>query len=222
MGSGMWFVIVTGFSLGLAYAAIPGPVNTETIRRGLASGFRPAVLVQLGAMLGDLVWAVVGLTGVAVLAGSDGVSTVLGFIGAVFLLGLALSSIQAARLGASPVLTTIGRSSRHVVIGAMFSLASPIGLVFWAGLGSGLIVALGDPTRSELVLVMLSFMTAVLVWSVGLSLAISLGRRHMTSRLVRFVDATSGVVLGWFGFHLLWSTVTRSVAFLDPITRILD
>ena len=69
---------------------------------------------------------------------------------------------------------------------------------------------------------MLSVLTAVLVWSVGLSLATALNRRRMTTRLVRFVDATSGGVVGWFGVQLLWSTVTRSVALLDPIARIVD
>lgn len=38
--------------IGLAYCATPGAVNAEALRRGLARGFWPALLVQLGSLIG--------------------------------------------------------------------------------------------------------------------------------------------------------------------------
>ncbi len=46
-------LLVTGLTLGLDYSAVPGAVNTEALRQGLASGFRPAWLIQTGALMGD-------------------------------------------------------------------------------------------------------------------------------------------------------------------------
>ena len=66
---------ITGLLLGLAYSAVPGAVNTEALRRGLDRGFRPAALVQTGALLGDIGWAVLGLTGAVVLIQRDAIAT---------------------------------------------------------------------------------------------------------------------------------------------------
>lgn len=47
-------LLVSGFTVGIAYTFVPGPVNTEATRRGLNHGFGPALAVQSGALVGDL------------------------------------------------------------------------------------------------------------------------------------------------------------------------
>jgi threonine/homoserine/homoserine lactone efflux protein len=42
--------------LSLAYVASPGPVNIETLRRGLAGGFRAALALQRGAIGASISW----------------------------------------------------------------------------------------------------------------------------------------------------------------------
>ena len=214
------FLFATGFALGLAYAAVPGPVNTESIRRGFAGGFRPALLIQVGAMIGDVVWAVLGLAGVAVLTGSDGMSVLLGAAGAGFLLILAHGTFRSALMGADQRVMPPARPGRHVVVGAMFSLANPIGIAFWAGVGGGLVVTLGDPSQTELAIVLAGFMGAVVVWAVMLSAGIAFGRRYATPRVVQVVDVVTGLVLGWFGIQLLYSTVQLAADWLWPLTAL--
>ena len=92
-------MLLTALALGLAYAAVPGAVNTEALRRGLAGGFRPAALVETGAIVGDTAWAVVGLGGAAALARFDAVTLALGLVGGGFLLALARSAFLAALRG---------------------------------------------------------------------------------------------------------------------------
>jgi len=58
----------TALGFGLAYAAAPGAVNTEAVRRGLARGACATLHVELGSLVGDAVWAVLALTGVTLLA----------------------------------------------------------------------------------------------------------------------------------------------------------
>ncbi|WP_157062047.1 hypothetical protein [Alicyclobacillus ferrooxydans] len=48
-------LIITAGLLGFIYSAAPGAVNTEALRRGLKRGFFPSFMVQIGALLGDLV-----------------------------------------------------------------------------------------------------------------------------------------------------------------------
>ena len=64
-----FYALVFGF----VFCLSPGAVLAETLRRGLQHGFRPALLVQVGSLVGDAVWAVIGLTGLALLIQHDAV-----------------------------------------------------------------------------------------------------------------------------------------------------
>src|SRR3954469_20368500 len=144
-------LLVTGLTLGLAYSAVPGAVNTEALRRGLAGGFRPARLIQTGALMGDFLWAVVGLTGAAVLIQRDAISTLLGLVGAGFLFALARSAFRGALAGSTEAQSAGERQKSGLVIGITFSLANPAGLAFWTGLGGGVMASEGDPGNPRLV-----------------------------------------------------------------------
>src|SRR5512138_656777 len=83
--------------LGLAYVASPGPVNIETLRRGLVGGFRVALALQLGSLIGDLFWAMLVLAGVRLLLTHAAAQTVLSIAGAALLLYLGCSALRSWR-----------------------------------------------------------------------------------------------------------------------------
>src|SRR5512134_3837873 len=58
-------LFVSSFFLAIAFCAPPGVVTAETVRRGAARGFFPALFVQLGSLVGDTTWAILALTGLA-------------------------------------------------------------------------------------------------------------------------------------------------------------
>ena len=45
---------IAGAIMAISLSAPPGSVTMETVRRGLRGGFRPALFVQLGSVIGDL------------------------------------------------------------------------------------------------------------------------------------------------------------------------
>src|SRR5215469_16908712 len=81
-------LIVTAVGLGIAYAAAPGAVNTEALRRGVSWGARSTLLVETGSLIGDSLWAVLALTGVTLLTHFLALQVVLGIAGGCFLLRL--------------------------------------------------------------------------------------------------------------------------------------
>ncbi len=81
IGFALSALIITACVLSFVYSAAPGAVNTEAVRRGLQRGFVPSFLVQIGAVLGDLVWAMIGLAGVALLLQVLPVRIMLGIAG---------------------------------------------------------------------------------------------------------------------------------------------
>ena len=130
-------LLLAAAGLGLAYAATPGVVNTECVRRGLTSGFRPAFLVQVGALAGDAFWALLALAGIAALSGSDSLEAGLSIIGGMFLCRLAFRALRDAWRGSASDGGIAGLGSMHT--GLVFGLANPAGLAFWAGVGGGLL-----------------------------------------------------------------------------------
>ena len=202
-------MLLTALALGLAYAAVPGAVNTEALRRGLAGGFRPAALVETGAIVGDTAWAVVGLGGAAALARFDAVTLALGLVGGGFLLALARSAFLAALRGGQPGDAAPPRDGSSLAVGLMFGLANPAGIAFWAGIGGGVVAVSGPGSLGRAVAFLAAFALGNAVWAVGLAAAVGWGRHRVDRRLFRWVDAACGVALGWFGVRLPLGALRR-------------
>ena len=49
----MTTLFAAAFLLGLVFNAAPGAVFAETVRQGMRGGFRPALAVQVGSLVGD-------------------------------------------------------------------------------------------------------------------------------------------------------------------------
>lgn len=193
--------------LGIAYAAAPGVVNTECLRRGISSGFRPAFLVQAGALLGDGVWALIAFSGLAALSSMSSLLALVGLAGGLFLCKMALDAFRDAAHGRSAAEAT--DSSQPLRTGLIFGLANPAALAFWSGIGGGLLSARKDDNPATLLWFLIAFLTGALVWSAAFSTLASAGRRFARPRVFRAIDALCGAVIGYFGVRLVWSSARR-------------
>jgi threonine/homoserine/homoserine lactone efflux protein len=201
-------LILAAVGLGLAYSAAPGAVNTESLRRGLERGFRPALLVQVGALLGDLAWAVLALVGIGLFLQDRSIQAILGVAGACFLLRLGWNALQQAWRGGLP--GAHGQVSRgDFATGIFFSLANPFGLAFWSGVGGGMAVTGGaEPGLQEGLIFLTGFIGGAAIWCLLAASAVGWGRQLIGPGLVRWIGALSGLALGYFGLRLLWETLT--------------
>ncbi len=90
-------LFISSFILAIAFCAPPGVVTAETVRRGAARGFFPALFVQLGSLVGDTTWAIIALTGLAFIVQNNLAKIVLSLIGILLMLKLAWDAIKDAR-----------------------------------------------------------------------------------------------------------------------------
>jgi threonine/homoserine/homoserine lactone efflux protein len=201
--------LVIAVILGIAYAAAPGVVNTECLRRGFASGFRGAFGVQLGALLGDGVWAVIAFSGLAALSRAASLLDAIGLAGGLFLCKIALDAFRDAARGRS--VRTDAAESSALRTGVIFGIANPAALAFWSGLGGGVLSTKGNHDPANLIWFLCAFLIGALIWSVAFSSLASIGRRYARPRVFRAIDATCGAVVGYFGIRLVWGSARRLV-----------
>src|SRR5437667_8498848 len=90
-------LVAAAFILGFVFNATPGPVFAETVRQGIRGGFRSAFAVQLGSLVGDALWAAIGLIGVGLLLQMESLRFPISLASIVYLLWLAWSSWRGSR-----------------------------------------------------------------------------------------------------------------------------
>lgn len=199
--------IASAVGLGIAYAAAPGAVNTEALRRGVARGARSALLVETGSLIGDSLWALLALTGVTLLTRYLAFQIVLGIAGGFFLLRLAWLALAEAsmRQRAPSCSPDASRARGDFATGVVFGLANPVGLAFWSGLGSSVIAS--GATGWQFAFFFAGFFLGAVLWCVGISALIRWGRRRLHPHMFRWINALCGLALGFFGARILWTTL---------------
>ncbi|HEU5229660.1 MAG TPA: LysE family translocator [Ktedonobacteraceae bacterium] len=197
-------LLITAIGLGIAYAASPGAVNTEAIRRGVTHGARSTLMVETGSLIGDSFWALLALTGVTVFAHYLAIQVVLGIVGGCFLLRMAWLALYEAlahrRSAEGKTATTRG----DFATGVIFGLANPVGLAFWSGLGSSVVAS--GVVGVQFAVFFIGFFIGAVLWCIGISSGMRWGRRWIRPALFRWINILCGLALGYFGARVLWLT----------------
>jgi chemosensory pili system protein ChpE len=204
-------LIGTACFLGIVYSAAPGAVNTEALRRGLKRGFMSSFSVQLGALQGDLVWAVVGLTGVALVFHFMSIQTILGIAGVAFLLCMSWMSFLDAR---KPIDLTQSetKEQRDFLTGIVFSLANPFGIAFWGGICGGFVAHItGMPLIDKLMFLFVGFATGAFACCVGISALIAWSRKFIGEKLLRGIFTLSSLAMAYFALEMLWGLIHNTI-----------
>ena len=175
-------LFITAFLLGLVFNAAPGPVFVETIKQGANGGFHAALQTQLGSLVGDASWAVLGLSGIGLLIQIDMVRIPLGFAGAGYLIYLAWDSWRAACSEdtiESHTKPQVGPAFRR---GMSLSLTNPQNLAFWVAIGSTLGgLGIAEPQTTDYTVFMAGFMASSLIWCFVCAAAVASILRQVSS-----------------------------------------
>lgn len=136
---------VQALLLGVTYVLAPGPLIIETVRRGIWGGSRAAAAVQGGAFGGELLFALLFISGFASLLVSPELQFGLGMVGAALLVYLGVTMARsmhsvAGQIGSGQTWNGIVnvaplRLWRHAIVGLMLTVANPYTLIFWFSVG---------------------------------------------------------------------------------------
>lgn len=194
----MLAVFLTGLWLGFVFNVAPGAVFTESLRRGISGGFRPAFSVQIGSLAGDAIWAVLGLAGAAAVLSQPHLTIPLTLVGCGVLILLGVHGLRAA-LASTPHVSADSRPSRHssaMLAGAAMSIGNVWNVVYWGGAGGAIAGALGasDPVLATAVF-FAAFMLSSVAWCFVCAGIIAGLRRALKPRLIRVIEGGSALAL---------------------------
>ncbi len=200
----MLLTALTGALMAISFSAPPGPVALETIRRGLRGGFRPALQVQLGSIIGDVTWCALALLGLAPLVQVAWVRVLLSVAGVAVLVYLGAAGIREA-LTSRPAATEAKAAPAHGAFrsGLAISMANPMAVGYWLSVGGALVTAgVAGNTAGQTASFISGFIGGTVAWAFVMALAVRWGRVLMTPRVFRWVNLGCSAALLVFGVAL--------------------
>jgi chemosensory pili system protein ChpE len=201
-------LFISSFVLAIAFCAPPGVVTAETVRRGAARGFIPALFVQFGSLVGDTTWAIIALTGLAFLVQNNIARIILSLIGFLLMLKLAWDAFQDARKGKALETSAPVSARGDFATGAFLSLGNPMNIVFWTGLGTTVFASLsGQPQAADFAIFFAGFLSGAIVWCFVMAGLIAWGRKVVTASFFRWVNLACGLALTYFAVQLGWNLI---------------
>ena len=196
-------LFISSFLLAIAFCAPPGVITAETVRRGAARGFRPALFVQFGSLVGDTTWAIIALTGLAFVVQNNLAKIVLSLVGILLMAKLAWDAIKDARHGKELDTSTSYSHRGDFTNGAFLSLGNPMNIVFWTGLGTTVFASIsGRPQPSDFAIFFAGFLGGAIVWCFVMAGLVAWGRQFVTRTFFRWVNFACGLALGYFALQL--------------------
>jgi chemosensory pili system protein ChpE len=196
-------LFLSSFLLAIAFCAPPGVITAETVRRGAARGFLPALFVQFGSLVGDTTWAILALTGLAFLVQNNVMKILLSLVGMLLMLKLAWQAIRDARRGSGLMAGSSESGRGDFTSGAFLSLGNPMNIVFWTGLGTTVFASIsGTPRPADFVLFFTGFLAGAVLWCFVMAGLVAWGRRFVTQGFFRWVNFACGMALGFFALQL--------------------
>lgn len=165
-------ILTTAFMLGLVFNAAPGAVFAETIKRSMSGGYREALFLQLGSLVGDALWAILGLLGIGVLLQSPAMQLPVAMAGAAYLAYLAWDSwaasnapIQSSASHKENIKTSAKSTQSAARAGVIISATNPQNIAYWAAIGSAFgALGITQPQPLDYALFFSGFMLSSLLW----------------------------------------------------------
>ena len=201
----------SAFFLGFIFNAAPGAVFAETIRQGIKGGFKPALAVQIGSLVGDALWAILGLAGVGFLLQLNSLRFPVGIAGVLYLLWLAWDAWQEANKEFNGHYDTIiAHHQKALRSGVFLSITNPQNIAYWAALGSAMgAIGVTEPTTNHYLIFFAGFMGSSFLWSFLCAGLVSqvFGKAGATwARLTYRACAVIFLMLAFSSLQNLWSS----------------
>ena len=194
-------IFISSFIIAMSGAMMPGPVLTVTISESTKRGFLAGPLIVLGHGILEISLLVLLVLGFADLINNPKFLGVVGIAGGIVLLWISfgmLKGIKQLRLD-----LTSGKSAwgGPVIAGILTSLANPYWIIWWATIGLSYVIISMKFGFIGLAVFFTGHILADLLWYSTVSLFVSRGKKHISTKIYRGIIGSCAIVLIFFGIY---------------------
>ncbi|RMQ42524.1 hypothetical protein ALQ04_00588 [Pseudomonas cichorii] len=197
-----------GFLLSLSLCLDIGLANIAMITLSMQRGFSRGLLLGLGTCVGDLIYAVLAMLGMAVLLQYEAVRYVLWLGGSAVLAYLCFKMVASA-VGVSGGIESRdgqwGKTGPALFFrGIVLAMSSPSAILWFAAVGGALIARQGSDlsTASSF---LAGFLAAGVVWSITLCALAHQGGRIMGEKMLKWSYIASALIFAYFTLYVVIS-----------------
>lgn len=204
----MLIYFIKSWFIGLAIAAIVGPISMLFIRKTLELGFIGAVSVGLGACLGDLIYAVIAVTGITVLSSFLLENAfIIKVIGGVFLIYLGLKEIRNKDSVTDSIMSHRKQFFKLSAQTMFLTLTSPLTIMTFIGVFAsigGTIVTVQDS-----IIMAVGVFLGSMTWWMILGKIVTTTKKYLSKTWIDRIRYLSAIILLGFGLVALISGLLR-------------
>ena len=197
--------LVSGLIIGFSIAAPVGPIGVLCIRRTLAEGRAHGLVSGLGAATADAIYGCIAAFGLTFISDTLVQQQVwLRLLGGAFLIFLGVKTLLAKPSEKSPSEKRTGLLGAY---GSTFflTLTNPVTMLSFAAIFAGIGLGSAVADYSSAMLLVLSVFTGSALWWLILSGTVSLLRKKVTPKVLRWINRFSGATIMSFGVFVLIS-----------------
>jgi len=196
-----------GFLLSLSLCLEIGLANMAMITLAMQRGFAQGVWLGVGTCVGDLIYAILAMAGMAVLLQIEWVRWVLWVGGSAVLCYLCvkmiLSALKVKANEPSGAAKQWGDTNRALFTrGVMLAMSSPSAILWFAAVGGAIIARQGSDIASA-GLFLSGFFAAGIFWALILCTLAAQGGRLMGQQLVRYTYIASALIFAYFAAYVV-------------------
>lgn len=196
-----------GFLLSLSLCLDIGLANIAMMALAMQRGFGKGMMLGLGTCVGDLIYAVLAMAGMAALLAFAPVRWALWLGGSAILLFLTFKMVLTAlRATANPATPAAVDGSRLALFGrgVLLALSSPTAILWFAAVG-GSLIARQQAGMENAGLFLAGFFIAGVVWSLVLCGVSHQGGRLLGKRMLVFSYVASALIFAYFALYVMYS-----------------
>ncbi|AVX14621.1 leucine export protein LeuE [Streptococcus pneumoniae] len=205
-----------GFLLSLSLCMEIGLANMAMITLSMQRGFSKGVWLGIGTCIGDLVYAILAMAGMAVLLQYEVVRWVLWLGGSAVLAYLCAKMATSAlrvKTGVAQVDIQWGRTNLALFSkGVFLAMSSPSAILWFAAVGGAIIARQGADATSAIIFLS-GFFAAGVFWALVLCGLAYHGGRMLGERMLKWTYIASALI---FAYFTLYVVVTGYLEFVMP------
>ncbi len=196
-----------GFLLSLSLCLDIGIANVAMITLAMQRGYFQGFSLGVGTCIGDLIYAVLALFGMAALLQYESVRWTLWVGGSVILVYFTYKMLRSAVVESHSVeIEDTGASSSYLQDfskGVFLAMSSPTAILWFAAVGGVIISRSGDQGLQSASLFLTGFFAAGIFWAGVLCFVASQGGKVLGERLLKYSYYASAAIFAYFAGYVI-------------------